>query len=373
VPAGGAWIDYAGPPEHVPAVSFSQAGMVPAERFRNRIVVIGATAPALQDRHPTGWSDAEMSGPEIHANAIRTLLAGAPLRELPGWAALLLAGALALAAPLAGVRMRAPRAVAVGVAAAAAYLVLAQAAFASGRILPVASPLAGWAVGLGGALLVAWAGEAYARARTREMFARFVGDAVVSRVLDRADGTRLMAERLPATVMFADLRDFTPFAEQRDPRAVVEFLDRYLTEMTDVVLDHGGTLVSCMGDGIMAVFGAPLPQDDHADRALGAAREMLRRRDAYDGFELGIGIHSGEVMSGTVGSQRRLEYAVVGDTTNAAARIEAMSKEAGFPLLLSEATRALLREPPAGLSDAGERPVRGRRTAIRVWGLASGT
>jgi adenylate cyclase len=371
VPDGGAWIDYAGGPGHVPTVSFSRAGEVPAATYRGRVVVMGATAPVLQDRHSTGWSDAEMAGPEIHAHAIRTLLRGTPLRESPGWLGLLLAAGVALVAPAAGLWLRATRAVAVAVAALAAYLVVVQLAFGGGRILPVAAPVVGWATGLAGSLLVFWTIEAVARARTRDTFGRFVGEDVVERVLARADGDRLPGERLPATVLFADLRGFTSFAEERDPQEVVDFLNRYLTEMSDVVLDHGGTLVSFLGDGIMAVFGAPVPQDDHADRALEAARAMLARRDAYEGFAIGIGLHSGEVMSATVGSPRRLEYTAVGDTTNTASRLQGMTGEAEVSLLLSEATRSALAGPPEDLVDLGERPVRGRRASIRVWRLAS--
>src|ERR1700684_228230 len=116
--------------------------------------------------------------------------------------------------------------------------------------------------------------------------------------------------------MFTDLRGFTSFAESLTPGGVIEVLNRYLSEMSDAILDHGGTLVAYMGDGIMAVFGAPIVQDNHADRALATAREMLEIRlprfNAWllesglgAGFRMGIGLNSGSLMSGNVGSQRR--------------------------------------------------------------------
>ena len=126
-------------------------------------------------------------------------------------------------------------------------------------------------------------------------------------------------------------------------------LNHYLTEMSDAILDHGGTLVAYMGDGIMAVFGAPLDQPDHADRALAAAREMLDAAGALqrvdrerhgDGFSMGIGINSGPVMSGNVGSERRLEYTAIGDTTNTAARLEGMTKGSGYAVFVAESTSA---------------------------------
>jgi adenylate cyclase len=162
---------------------------------------------------------------------------------------------------------------------------------------------------------------------------------------------------------------------------VIELLNRYLTEMSDAILDHGGTVVSYMGDGIMAVFGAPLEQPDHADRALAAAREMLgprlerfnawaREAGAPDGFRMGVGVCSGPVMSGNVGSQRRLEYAAVGDTTNAAARLEAMTKDTDHALLVAETTRERLRSTPDDLVEVGELEVRGRQARLRAWTLA---
>jgi adenylate cyclase len=177
--------------------------------------------------------------------------------------------------------------------------------------------------------------------------------------------------------MFADLRSFTAFAESKPPDRVVEVLNHYLGSMTDGIMDHGGTLVSFMGDGIMAVFGAPLDQEDHADRALAAAREMAgpRLREFNDwvrgsglgeGFEIGIGLHSGEVMAGQVGSERRLEYATIGDTTNTAARLEAMTKGSGHRLFLSGATRQLLKSAD-GLVFVEELEVRGRTGRVEVW------
>ena len=134
---------------------------------------------------------------------------------------------------------------------------------------------------------------------------------------------------------------------------VIDVLNRYLGEMSDAILDHGGTLVSYIGDGIMAVFGAPIEQPDHADRALAAAREMLdvrlprvqrvaRRAGHGDGFRMGIGLNSGRVMSGNVGSERRLEYTAIGDTTNTASRLEGMTKGTPHPLFIADSTRELL-------------------------------
>ena len=223
------------------------------------------------------------------------------------------------------------------------------------------------------------------RERLRGVFARFVPEHVVEDVLARTDeDLRLGGSRDRGTVMFTDLRGFTAFSESTPPQRVIELLNEYFGEMIDAIFDHGGTLVGYRGDGLLAVFGAPIPLDDHADRALAAAREMLDvrlprfnrwlgERGLGEGFAMGLGLNSGQFMSGNVGSTRQLEYTVHGDTVNTAARIEALTKVAQRPLLLAESTREALKEPPADLTYVDEFDVRGKETTIRLWTLAEGS
>lgn len=220
------------------------------------------------------------------------------------------------------------------------------------------------------------------RERVRDIFSRFVPEHVVDEVLKRTDDDlRLSGVTLDGTVMFSDLRDFTAFAESLPAHTVIDVLNRYVSEMSDAILDNGGTLVAYMGDGIMAVFGAPIEVAAHADCALAAAREMLHSRlpgfngwlkenGLGDGFRMGIGLSSGPIMSGTVGSERRLEYTTVGDTTNTAARLEAMTKDTPYPILVADSTRRSLRHPSDELVFADELDVRGKRSKVRLWTLA---
>jgi adenylate cyclase len=137
-----------------------------------------------------------------------------------------------------------------------------------------------------------------------------------------------------------------------------------------------------MGDGIMAVFGAPLAMDDHADRALAASRDMLDRLEGFndwlraeglhEGFKMGIGLNSGQVMSGHVGSERRLEYTALGDTTNTAARLEGMTKGTPHQLYVSDTTYQALTRPAEDLVAVGEVEVRGRKAKVRLWSLRDG-
>jgi adenylate cyclase len=219
------------------------------------------------------------------------------------------------------------------------------------------------------------------RERLRGVFARFLPEPMVDEVLMRAGGDlRLGGVRLVSTALFADLRGFTGFAERTPPDDVIAVLNRYFGEMSDAVLDNGGTLVAFLGDGLIAVFGAPIECDDHADRAVAAAREMLEvrlprfnrwlREHGYGGrFRMGIGMSSGPLMSGNVGSERRLEYTAIGDTVNTASRLEAMTKTTGRSILVAESTRDALLNPPHDLSFVGELDVRGRESKIRTWTL----
>jgi adenylate cyclase len=220
------------------------------------------------------------------------------------------------------------------------------------------------------------------REHVRGVFSRFVPEHVVDDVLARTDGDlRLAGSRDVGTIMFTDIRGFTTFAEATPPDRVLEILNAYFDEMIEAVFGWGGTLVGYRGDGLLIVFGAPIPLDDHADRALAAAREMLDVRlprfnetvetwGLGDGFGMGVGLNSGPFMSGNVGSARRLEYTVHGDTVNTASRIESMTKTLEHAILIADSTRLALRSPPEDLTFAGEFEVRGRSSAIALWTLA---
>jgi adenylate cyclase len=383
-----AWIDYYGPPRTIRHVSYSDVlqGKTKPGEFRDKIVVVGATAPSLQDLHATSTSgDGEMAGPEIQANAVATALAGFPLKDSPTPLDVGLVVLLGLVAPVASLRLSGVRALVVALVAGAIYAVVTQLAFNGGMVLSLVYPLAALALSAVGALAVHYVTEAFERERTRDLFARFVPESVVGEALDQAEGLRLGGVAREATVMFSDLRGFTSFAESLEPDQVITILNHYLTAMVDdAILPHGGTLVDYMGDGIMAVFGAPVEMDDHADRALAAARDKLAELERFNdwlreeyGFEksfrMGIGLNSGRVMSGNVGSERRLAYTAIGDTTNTAARLEAMTKGTPHMLFLSDSTRAALTEEPDDLVYVDEFEVRGRQQKVKLWSVGQAT
>jgi adenylate cyclase len=381
---GEAWIDYHGPAGTIETVSFSDVlmGRFADGLFEDATVVVGVSAPTVQDVHPTPFeSDELMAGAEIQANAISTVERGVPVASAPGPLSVGLIILLGLVAPAAGLRLRPVPLLGLAGLVGVAYVVAVQLSFDSGTILPLIYPLAALALSTVGVVVVHYVVAAFERQRTRDTFSRFVPEQVVDEVLTRDGDLRLGGVRRECTVLFSDLRGFTSFAETREPDHVIEVLNRYLSEMSDAIMDHGGTLVSYMGDGIMAVFGAPLEQPDHADRALTAAREMvgtrldrfnraLRDEGLGEGFRMGVGLNSGPVMSGQVGSTRRVEYTAIGDTTNTAARLESMTRGTPHDIFVSDTTKEALTDPPADLISVGEFEIRGRQSRLRIWTLS---
>jgi adenylate cyclase len=375
-------IDFAGPPETFRSVSYAKVmrGDFPAGLFQGALVIVGASSPILQDIHATSTTGGvDMAGPEIWANAAATLLQGVPLRFAPGWVDLLVILLLGIAVPLGSLRLRQWRSMLNALALAVTFTIAAQVIFDRGAIVTFVYPLLALAVGTLGTLAVLYVGETIERTRVHDLFSRFVPADVVEQVVASAgENLRLGAVERDCTVLFSDLRGFTSFSEKLPATRVIEVVNCYLNEMTEAILAAGGTLISYMGDGIMAVFGAPLEQPDHADRALVAATEMIGARlNAFNAwiaenghdhaFVMGVGINSGPVMAGNIGSEKRVEYTALGDTTNTASRLEGMTKGSGHMLFIADSTRQRMRRTPEDLVLVGELEVRGRVEPVPVW------
>lgn len=171
---------------------------------------------------------------------------------------------------------------------------------------------------------------------------------------------------LDATVVVTDLRGFTSWAEHRTPIEVLDLLNQVQGLLATIVDTHGGIVDKFMGDGMLAVFGAPSPSPDHADRALAAVQQMSEAMARFGGLKPGIGVHSGEVVVGCIGSGIRMEFTVVGDTVNTASRLESATKDHGVFVLISDATRERTRKP---LLRVGEITIRGRQEHLVAWTL----
>ena len=189
------------------------------------------------------------------------------------------------------------------------------------------------------------------------------------------------AERKQVTVLFADVKGSMDLAEQHDPEEWRKIMQRFFSILTDAVERFEGTVDKFTGDGIMAVFGAPIEQEDHGERAFTAASEMLDVRlprwndwleenDISEAFEMGIGLNSGPFMSGNIGSAERLAYTAIGDTINTCSRIESLTKETPYMLHVAESTYVLLEpEQQAKLAYIDEVSIRGRTTKLKLWGM----
>jgi len=213
---------------------------------------------------------------------------------------------------------------------------------------------------------------ATARDRITNLFGQHVSPQVVERLL--LEGTSTESDLRQVAVMFVDFRSFTAGARERSPQDVVERLDGAFAVLVEILDRHGGIVNKFLGDGFLALFGAPLQAEDPVHRAVAAGREMLDAMARINEgsswpLRIGIGIHFGEVVAGNIGSPRRKEYTVIGDTVNFAARLEALNKEFKSQLLISSAVRDAVGEACSDAVSLGEVEVRGYDRPMAVWRL----
>ena len=387
-----AWIDYRGEPQTIRHVSFSDVlqGRVDEAVFRDKIVLVGVTAPTEQDYESTSiGADKPMSGVEVHANSLWTVLQRTPLEPTGKGLQLALIVLLGMVVPIAAVRRRGRRgvrafllALALAIAIGGLYLVAARFAFSTaGLILPVVYPLTALFLSTVGVAQTELTMAVLERDRIRARFSRYVPESIVDDVISKTDDDLCLGgERVLCTVVMCDLRDFTTFAERLPPQRALDTLNVYLSEMSEAIRGHGGTLVDYQSDGIVAAFGAPIEQEDHADRALAAVREMvgprLEKFNAWvranrlgPGFRIGIGVDSGVVMSGNMGCSFRLEYTVIGDTANTASRLEEMTKQYPHQVLITETTLEMRVHDKSELPRVGTAEIRGREGVATLFTL----
>jgi adenylate cyclase len=214
---------------------------------------------------------------------------------------------------------------------------------------------------------------ASARDEVTNLFGQHVSPQVVEQLL--AIGAAKLSEMRKVCVMFVDIRSFTTAARTRTPAEVVERLDDVFEILVDIVDRHNGIVNKFLGDGLLAIFGAPIDDPLEAANAVAAAREMLMSVEASNAghawpIRLGIGIHLGQAVAGTVGSQRRKEYTVIGDTVNLASRLESLNKEVGSQLIISDAVREAAQDAIGEALPLGPVSVRGYAEPVTVWRLA---
>jgi class 3 adenylate cyclase len=208
----------------------------------------------------------------------------------------------------------------------------------------------------------------------RSRFNEYVSPEISRKILD--DEIAPSGDLIDVTILFCDIRNYTGFAEKRSPNEVVETLNRYFSAMADVIQSHDGVVLQFIGDEIEAVFGAPEPDDRHPVRAVAAALDMRRalgrlnrqgRQSGEPEIRHGIGIHSGLVLAGNVGSPDRKTYAMLGDTVNLASRIQVLNKQLGTDILVSEKTWQRLKQSNAQLKFMGRHAIRGKSEDVAIY------
>jgi adenylate cyclase len=353
--AGRLLINYYGPSRTFPHLSIGAVldGTVPAGTFRDRIVIVAATATGLYDVRSTPFG-AVFAGAEIHASVIDDVLSG-EFVERPGWAMAFDVLAIVILATLVGVvvpRVHALPALLFAAGLFVAYIAVARELFVlQGIWVNLVYPLLSLATSYTALTAYHYVSEQAERRKIHGAFGRYVAPAVIEHMLKDPARLTLGGEEKFMTVLFSDLVGFSAYSERYSPQELFALLSQYYARMTERIFACDGMLSDYIGDELMATFGAPLELTDHAARACAAALEMAEHRRALNEEWLAIGrprlaartgINSGIMLVGNLGTEYRFCYGVLGDHVNLASRLEGLNKQYKTDILISDSTAALV-------------------------------
>jgi adenylate cyclase len=349
-------------------VALAEPGNEPAadNPLRGSIVLLGGTFEAGRDAYKTPHG--LMPGVEVHANVAHMLTTRRFIRPTAWLGSFLINAGVVLVAgvvlatmrPLTGTLVCVAGSLLLGVPAA--FWAFDRGGYWIDFVLPVAA-----------ASLMGIGSDALERRRFRDSFARYLSRDVMARVL--ADAPSLRGEHRSVSILFSDLRGFTTLSEQMEPERIAAHLNEYFEAMTSAIFAHHGMINDFVGDAVMAVFGAPVDDPDHAWDAVQSALAMVRAleglnerwaRAGLPSLRMGIGIHTGDVFAGNVGGRDRIKYTVIGDPVNVASRVEGLNKELGTTVLITEETLAAIGDRVA-VRDCGPVAVKGRVEKVRVY------
>lgn len=328
-----------------------QPGVDPA-LFKNRIVVVGVSAEGLHEVFATPFRSGEINGPEVHANVIDAMLANRSIVRVSPAVTIALVAAGAAAVGVAGWYLNAWLTGAVALTVTALLIVIAVSSFSRGVWIPITLPALAIIFAFVGDLAWKYFVEGRDKRLIKKLFSRYVSKDVFDQLVADPSLASLGGARRHMTVLFSDIRGFTSMSEKGTPEEVVSQLNELFTRMVSVVLEHRGTVDKFVGDMVMALYGAPLDDAEHADHAVRTALAMIRALQAMNTewqnqgkptLDIGIGVNTGDMVAGNIGSDTIMSYTVIGDAVNLGARLESLNKEYGTRIIISEFTRAALK------------------------------
>jgi len=350
---------------------------LPQEMFKDKIVLVGTSAAGLADIRPVPFQDA-FPGVEVHANILYDILKGEYIhKQSPGYAILLFV-LMTLAISLLTMLIKPWISGAITAALIGCYAYVASIWFASDAFwIELVRPLMSVFFAYLFVLIYRYVDEERNKRFIKNAFQHYLTASVVEELLKSPDGLKLGGARREATAFFSDIKNFTTVSEKLEPEVLIEQLNDYLTAMTEVVLQYEGYLDKYEGDAIMAVFGVPVQQTDHALRACQSALVMqkrlvdLRRRWREENkpeFHVRMGLNSGPMIAGNIGGKDRFDYTVIGDAVNLASRLEGANKQYDTSIMISEFTREQLSDDFV-VRELDLLRVKGKHKPVRVFEL----
>ena len=343
--------------------------------FRDKIVFVGMSASGLYDAFETPFGSGRMPGIQVHASVADDFLSNRYMRPESRTLRITLVITLALVVGLMATVVPAWWAAAGFAFIVAGFAVIATRQFAHGHWINITQPAVASSLALFGGVGYQYFFEGREKRKMKRLFGQYVSKDVYEQLVANPNLARLGGQRRQMTVLFSDIRGFTTVSEKGQPEEIVAILNEYFTRMVDIVFAHKGTLDKFVGDMVMALFGAPLDDADHAEHAVDAALEMIRALNRLNerwtaegrpALDIGIGISTGPMIAGNIGSEAIMSYTVIGDAVNLGARLESLNKEYGTRIIISEATRAALPDQYL-LRPLGDVVVKGKTTPVAIF------
>lgn len=373
-------INFVGNPGSFNHYSFIEVinGSVDLGVFENKLVLIGATSPDLRDTAfvPTSSGKA-MNGVEIHANTLQTLIKQDYLQEQSKLSVIILMFLFSLVLVLIFHKTNILWAGLISPALILTYLLIVIFFFNRGLIMNILYVPLVVLFTFGAETTHLYFTERKSKLQLRGAFSKYVSPSIVEEVIKNPDTLKLGGTRKEITVFFSDIRGFTTISEKLKPEKLVHLMNEYLTAMTDIIMKHEGVVDKYIGDAIMAFWGAPLENKNHAIKACETSLDMIKeleelrtkwKREGLPEIRIGIGLSTGEAVIGNMGSYNRFDYTAMGDTINIGARLESLTKEKGVQIIISEKTKKAVNKI-FKTRKLGKVKVKGKNKAIVVYEL----